>query len=149
MIDELKMMRFIRGPRQEVFNYFIDPKLLESWAYPNGMSLRVPIFEPRIGGQYRFEHTNEEGTYVCTGRVKDFAPGSKLVQVDHVVDPQGKPLYPKIETVTTFSNRPDGTLVTITQRGFADEDSIRSCEMGWNECLDRLDSLFSGQLELR
>lgn len=146
MNDELTIMRLIRGPRADVFNYFIDPKLLETWAYPDGMSLRVPVFNPKIAGYYRFEHTGNNGTYVCTGNIKDFEPGSKLVQVDHVVAPDGNMIFPRLETVTTFNDKPGGTFITIVQRGFTDEQSLKECEAGWNQSLDRLDSMFSGQL---
>ena len=147
MNSDLTMMRLIRGQRAEVFNYFINPGLLESWAYPDGMSLRVPVFNPKNGGSYRMEHTNADGgIYVCTGHIKDFGPGSKLIQVDNVVDPDGKVVLSKIETVTTFNDKPGGTFITIIQKGFTDEKSMRECEAGWNQCLDRLDSMFSGQI---
>lgn len=140
-------MRLIRGPRADVFNYFINPALLESWAYPDGMSLRVPVFNPRIGGDYRMEHTNADGgTYVCTGNIKDFEPGSKIIQVDQVAGPDGKIVLPRMETVTTFNDKPGGTFVSIIQKGFTDEKAMRECENGWNQCLDRLDSMFSGQI---
>jgi uncharacterized protein YndB with AHSA1/START domain len=143
MIDEVSIMRLIQGSRQEVFNNFITPELLEAWAYPEGLKLRVPFFEPKIGGTYRFEHTGKDGLYVCTGFVKDFQPGSKLVQVDTVKDPDGKIIFSNLETVTTFSDKPGGTFITITIRGFANEALRKECEYGWNQCLDRLDSIFS------
>lgn len=145
MKDELTIMRLVPGERQEIFNYFIKPDLLELWAYPDGMSLKVPLFEAKIGGAYRFEHTSEDGVYTCTGNIKDFGPGTKLYQVDKIFGPDGKPLSGKLETITTFNSKPGGTFITITQRGLTNDEALKDCERGWNQCLDKLASLLSSK----
>jgi uncharacterized protein YndB with AHSA1/START domain len=147
MNDELIIMRLVQGERLEVFNYFVDRELLEEWAYPDGMQVRVPLFEAKPGGKYRFLHSGKDGTYESAGYVKDFQPGSKLVQVDQVCGPDGEVIYPKLETVTTFSEKPGGTFITITQRGFPDEASRSECETGWNQSLDRLTAIFASRAE--
>lgn len=144
MKDELSIMRLVPGERQDIFNYFIRPDLLEMWAFPDGMKLRVPFFEAKIGGSYRFEHTANDGVYTCNGNIKDFQPGTKLYQVDNVFGPNGKPLFGKLETVTTFSVKPGGTFITITQKGFTNKKTLEECESGWNQCLDKLTSLLVG-----
>lgn len=147
MNDEISLMRLIRGKREDVFNYFIQPEFLEAWAYPDGMSLKVPFYDPRIGGAYRFEHTGPDGLYACNGFVKDFQPGSKLVTVDSATAPDGRMIFQNMETVTTFSEKPGGTFITVTIRNFPDEQMLKECEMGWNQCFDRLDSLFNSREE--
>ena len=52
MSYDLNFSRIIQAPRPEVFNYFTDATLLESWCYPDGMSLKVPFFENNLHGQY-------------------------------------------------------------------------------------------------
>lgn len=142
MIDELSIRRLIPAEREELFNYFIAPDLLEMWAYPNDTKLKVPLFEARIGGHYRFEYTGKNRTYVWIGDIKDFQSGSLISEVDNLIDKEGNPILKNIETVFTFSEKPGGTFLTITQKNFPDEKALKECEKEWNLYLDRLTSIF-------
>jgi uncharacterized protein YndB with AHSA1/START domain/predicted enzyme related to lactoylglutathione lyase len=133
--------RFFAVTREKLFNFFTDKNLIEKWAYPDGMILRVPKFEARTDGEYRFEHTNKEGVWVCTGSVKEFIPNQKLVQEDTVRGPDGKLMFEKLEAITEFKDVRDGTEVSITQRGFENQDDLDGCKIGWEQSLKHLGTL--------
>lgn len=129
--------------------YWTHPKLLERWSYPDGMTLKVPRFDAKVGGQYRFEHTGTDGVYVCTGYFKGFIPNEKLVQVDNVKDPTGNLMFENLESTTEFKTVPGGTEIYLYQTGFLDEASLMACEEGWTQSLDNLSNLLTGGLGTR
>lgn len=130
-------------PKEEVFDYFVRPELFELWGAPDEMSLKVLRMENRKNGLYTMVHTTQDGNqYVCTGTFLEYIPGKKLVQIDDVAGPDGKLLYHNLETVTEFETMDDETLVTITQSGFHDEQSMQECKKSWEQCLTKLEALF-------
>lgn len=143
MTIALELERLIPLSKDMIFKYWVEPRLLELWSAPNGMTLRVPYFHAEKSGKYCFKHTGKEGVYVCDGIVKDIIPNEKLVMVDHVKDPEGNVMFDNLETTVTFNENPDGTRIHMRQKGFQDHQSKNSCEQGWNECLDKLCELLA------
>lgn len=143
---EFTVTKFLPEEVPEVFKYFSEAKLLQKWASPEGMTLRVPQFEARTNGRYRYEHTHGEGTYVCEGRVQEFVPNRKILQIDKFIkNPEGKVIQENISSLIYFESQARGTNIAITSSGFKDEKSKDECERGWNECLDKLLNLLSGK----
>lgn len=142
MKHEIILTKFFLIDRESLFNYFMRADLLEKWAAPEGMTLRVPQFEAQVGGRYRYEHSNQEGVYVCTGQIRELIYGEKLVQWDELITkPNGEALYKSLESIIEFTSKLGGTEVRITQRGFVDEESAKECQMGWSQSLDKLSEL--------
>lgn len=138
MKDVLRIKQQIPASKEEVFRFFTDPKLIEKWASPRGMTLRVPEMDAKTGGRYRFEHSSAQGVYVCTGHFKEFIPGQKLVHVDHVLNPGGKEIYDNLESTVIFMEDPGGTIIYVNITGFKDQDSMDECEQGWKESFENL-----------
>lgn len=150
MENEVKLSKFFSIDRETLFNYFIDKNLLEQWAYPDGMSLKIPELDAKVGGSYRWEHTAKDGTYVCTGRFKDIVPGEKIVQLDALVKaPDGKKVFENLESIYTFTSKPGGSEVQVIQRGFEDEAGAVECEQSWSECFNHLSELIGRESGLR
>lgn len=150
--EKLHLKEFFPKDRRDVFNYWIQPKLLEKWSAPEGMTLRVPEFDAKKGGRYRYEHESKDGKYVCEGFMKEFIPGEKLVLVDKFVkDPKGQTIFENLECVINFRSVNGGTEVDITQSGFPDEKSLMECQHGWRDCLGKLSQLLgrSGEAEIK
>ena len=145
----LQLTKFIPVEREKVFLYFTRPELIEKWSYPDGFTLKVANFEAKVGGHYRYEHTGSDGLYLCNGYLKEFVPNEKLVQVDTVKGPDGKLIIENLEGSVLFKKVAGGTEISVTQRGFPDEQSLKSCEEGWNQCMDNLSNLLSGGLGTR
>ena len=140
---DLVIKRILPIEKSDLFQFFIRPEYLEKWSAPKGMTLRIPQFEARTGGKYRFEHTNQDGVYICHGYFKDFIFDEKLVQVDTVKDPEGKYIFKDLNCITEFFDHPEGAQVMITQTGFLDQNSLNACEDGWNQSLDKLELLIN------
>jgi uncharacterized protein YndB with AHSA1/START domain/catechol 2,3-dioxygenase-like lactoylglutathione lyase family enzyme len=146
ILDEIKMNKFIPEKKEEVFKFWIRPELVEQWSSPDGMSLKVPKFEARKGGHYRFVHTAKEGTYSCYGFFRDYVPNEKIVQVDTVKGPDGKYVFQNLVSTIEFKQVAGGVEIQLRQNGFPDQESMRQCEESWTQCFNKLLTLISGDM---
>lgn len=146
---DLELKRFILEARERIFTYFTRPELIERWCFPDGMTLKVPVYEAKIGGNFRFEHTNDEGVWVCTGYLKEFIPGEKLVQVETVRSPDGTVLIENAPSTIWFDKVGAGTEIRVEQSGFSDSSFRDQCEEGWTQSFDNLSNLLTGGLGSR
>lgn len=127
--------------KQELFDYFVTPSLLEKWAFPDGMTLRVPVLEAKPGGHYRWEHTQNGGTYVAEGHFEELSP-DRIVQVDEEIeDPTGKVLHENILCAVTFLEKSGATEARVEVSGFRDQQAADECRLGWEQCLAHLGKL--------
>lgn len=143
--DEFKLNHFIPKTKEEVFEYWTRPDLIEQWACPDGMTLKIPKLEAKKGGKYIFEHQAKEGLYLCHGHFSEFIPNEKVVQVDTVQGPDGKLLFSDLECVVEFNSTLTGTEILLTQRGFQDQNSLNECKESWNQCFKKLDDLINNK----
>lgn len=142
MSNEVKINKFFPIPVEKIFKYFVEPNLLEKWAYPEGMGLKVTQFEAKVGGRYRFEHTASNGLYVGTGYIKEIIPFKRLVQVDELITGPGeKKLFENLESTLEFGSQFDGTEVILVQTGFTSEESARECYDAWIQSFHHLTNL--------
>jgi len=146
MEDTLRIQKFIACTRDEVYKYFTIPGYLEKWCYPDGVNLKVPFFEAKTNGKYRYEHTGQGGVYVSTGTVKEIIPEEKIITMDKVNDPMGNVVFENLKGEVIFRDAHGGTDLYITQSGFPDKKSLGECQQGWDQCLDHLCGLFDGRL---
>lgn len=140
------MTKFFPVERDKFFSYWTTPKYLELWSSPDGMSLKVPQLEAKQGGKYRFEHTSDNGLYICTGYFKEFIEDQKLVQIDTVKDPRGAVILQNLESIIDFRDLGTGTDISISVIGFTDQKQVDGCRTSWEQCLDRLSSLLKVDL---
>lgn len=130
----------------EVFRFWVTPSLLEQWSRPDGMSLEIPKFEARVGGEYHYVHKNEQGLWDCTGAFKDFQRNVRIVMMDkQVKNPRGEVIYQNLECIVDFKDCGGSTQVHIRQKGFPDMQGLRECKQGWTQCLDKLDVLLAAE----
>jgi len=145
MNHKITIERIIPAPREEVFSFNSKPELLEKWCFPEGMNLRVPVFEAREGGKYRFEHSNENDVYICSGHFEEFIPHEKMVQIENVVSAKKGPIHENIRTEVVFSDERNGTKLSVKQSGLNSQAEADECKKAWNECLDNLTNLLTHQ----
>ena len=139
--------KFFSIDAKRLFDYFTQAELLEKWSAPEGMTLKIPVFEARPGGRYRYEHTSKDGVYVCEGFVKEIIPEKKLVQQDeYIKSPKGEELGKNLECTIDFESMPGGTEVRIETTGFDKKEFADECETGWTQCLDKLSDLISNEV---
>lgn len=139
----LHLTKFFPLDKKSLFEYWVQPLLLEKWASPKNMYLKVPAMEARPEGQYRFEHRGVEGLFICNGRFEEYKQSEKLVQIDTVKNPEGFIIFKDLKCTTIFREVPGGTEVIIDQTNFTDLKAKEECEKGWIQSLDRLEKLFS------
>lgn len=139
MNNGVDIRRFFPMDSERLFDYFMKPELQEKWAAPSGMTLKLPTFDARPGGAYRYEHTGAEGKYVCEGTFQEIIPQEKIVQLDHFVkNPRGETMYENLESSIEFEPKFGGTEVHIHQSGFDKQEDADGCFEGWTQCLDKL-----------
>lgn len=140
----MTMSKVINANINDVFEFWVRAGLLEKWAFPDGMTLVVPYFEARPGGDYRFEHTGAGGRYACTGYLEEYVPNQRLVMIDHVIRNEDEELFPELQCEVEFAPLGAGTRILIVQTGFADATSMQECEVGWTQSLRRLAEKLEG-----
>lgn len=138
MEHKITLKKLIHAPREIVFKYWTDPVLVEKWATPRDMTLKIPYFDARTGGKYRYEHRGSSGTIICHGRFEEFIPEHKLSTTDHVETLEGMPIFDRIETKVTFMDDMHGTAVMMYQTGFPDEKARSDCELALEEAMTKL-----------
>lgn len=141
MEHKITLKKMIHAPRELVFKYWTDPVLIEKWASARDMTLRIPHFDARSGGSYRYEHSRQGQMIICEGRFLEYIPENKLTIADHVITPDGKTIFDRLETSVTFMDDMNGTKLIINQSGFPDEDSRNDCEDAMEEVMNKLQEL--------
>lgn len=149
MENDVTMTRRIPADKETVFKYWIQPRLAEKWSAPKGMTLKIPFYEAKTGGKYRYEHTDKQGTWVCDGQIRELVPNERLKLMDTVKYPDGKLMVENLPAEVVFREVPGGTEVSVFQGPFQDEEAREGCEQGWRECLDQLVELVGSQSEKR
>lgn len=67
--------KWIPFSSKEIYESFLDPRRLEKWLAPKGMSAQIDVFDPRAGGMYRIVLTYEDET--VTGKTSSHTDVSK------------------------------------------------------------------------
>lgn len=147
---ELKVTQFLAAPVENVFRYFVEPQLIEKWSAPDGMTLKIPYYEAKDGGKYRYEHTSKEGLFTCEGQVEKIIPNKLLSVTDKwIKDPDGKIIMENLPCEIVFTNFGNNCEVEVVQRGFQSEEMRNMCEEGWSQSFKKLQSLFPNQYDSR
>jgi glutathione S-transferase len=139
---DLTLKRFIRAPREKVFDAFVKAEHARNWMCPRGMTIPVAEFDARVGGTYRITMRARDGEqFTAGGSYREIARPERLT---YTWAWQGEGM-PNLETLITvgFSERDGGTELTMTHSGFPDAALRDSHEEGWgsslNNLCDRLD----------
>jgi uncharacterized protein YndB with AHSA1/START domain len=149
-VSEIKFNKFYPLEKERMSKYFSEKALVEKWQAPSGMTLRLPKYEARAGGNYRYEHTSKDGVYVCEGSFKEFKPGERIVQFDKFIrGPKGDNLFENLETSVDFVAKTGGTELRIRQAGFKNEEQANMCQEGWEQSLDLLSELVNKEVGMR
>jgi uncharacterized protein YndB with AHSA1/START domain len=127
----LVMRRTFAASRQRVFRAWIEPKALERWFRPRGMSVTVRSLDARVGGSFRFEIENGNsiaGTYL------QIVPPEKLVFTWSGGAMMGR------ETVVTLDFLDEGpvTEVVLTHERLDTPELRALVGGGWPSLLDGL-----------
>ena len=141
---DLTLIRFMRAPRERVFDAFVQAPLASRWMCPRGMRVPEAQFDARPGGRFRVTMQARSGAkFAAGGRYREFARPGKL---DFTWRWESKGM-PGVETVITvaFIERAAGTEIRMTQSGFPDAAMRDTHEEGWGSSLNQLADLLDAR----
>lgn len=149
-MNDINLTKFFPIEKERLFNYFADKNLVEKWQVPPDMTLKLPKFEAREGGAYRYEHTSKDGLYVCEGNFREFKPGERIVQFDKFIrDPKGNNVFENLQTTVDFESKAGGTEMRIRQSGFKNEEQSQMCRDGWDRSFELLTELVNQEVGMQ
>ncbi len=134
------LIRFIRAPRERVFDAFVTAPLASRWMCPRGMSVPQAAFDARAGGRFRITMQARDGSKrVAGGTYREFERPKRLAYGWRW---DGRPGM-DIETTIAidFIERAAGTEIRMTHAGFPDAAMRDLHEEGWGSSLNQLTDL--------
>lgn len=141
---ELKLTRFIRAPRNKVFDAFVKAEHARQWMCPRGMIIPAAEFDARVGGKYRVTMRARDGEqFTAGGTFREINCPERLT---YTWAWQGEGM-PNVETLITltFTERDGGTDLVMTHSGFPDAGMRDSHEEGWGSSLNNLCDLLDAR----
>ncbi len=84
---ELVTSRVIDAPRERVFEAFLDPERLARWWGPRGFRSTFELFEPWIGGRWRFVMHGPDGGEYPNESVFEELGWPEQITIRHVSGP--------------------------------------------------------------
>ena len=137
--SEIKLVinKSIQAPVDKVFAAWTNPETIKQWFGPGG-GMTVPNVEMdlRTGGAYLIHlHDPDSGSdHIVSGEYEEVVPNEKLVFNWKWKDGVDR-------TQVTIELRPEdsgGTLLTLTHRGFSQQEFADKHNEGWSGCLESL-----------
>lgn len=147
-----KLTQRLDAPPAAVYRALTEADSVAAWMFPDGMSIRIHDFEPRVGGRFRVSLTYEDGSGVGKtsartdtyhGRFLDLVPGERVVEAleFETADPamQG-------EMTITFrlAGAEGGTELVAEHENLPPGVAPADNEAGWTMSLARLKALVEG-----
>ncbi|MDH3377517.1 MAG: SRPBCC domain-containing protein [Gammaproteobacteria bacterium] len=138
---EIKLVinKEINAPVEAVYTAWTDPETMKKWFAP-GDNMTVPEanVDLRVGGAYLIHmHDADAGSdHIVSGEYEEIVPNEKLVFNWMWKDGIDR-------TQVTVEMRAQGstsTLLTLTHRGFSQQEFADKHNEGWGGCLANLSS---------
>ncbi len=148
-LKEFKLNRNYNASIDVVWKAWTDPKLVQEWWGPRGVSNPACLWEPKAGGKIYIvmlagkELGPMEGTkWPMKGEFVQVTPKSKLVFTSNAVDENDNAFIENIVTVEFESNNQETLMkihVVVTKAtGPRAEFAVKGMEMGWTQQFDKL-----------
>jgi len=141
---ELQLSRFIRAPRERVFDAFVTEAGMRAWMGPRGTRVPEASVDARPGGLWRVVMVSRDGSrYSVGGAYREVARPERLVFTWRW---EGAPM-PGVETLieVDFAAREGGTELRMRHTGFP-EAAIRDAHgHGWGSSFNKLADLLDAR----
>jgi uncharacterized protein YndB with AHSA1/START domain len=140
----LEIKRFIQASRDRVYAAWTDPAQLKKWFGPENVKTRNLIADARVGGEFRWDLTDQEGKEITiSGEYRELEPGKKIVFTWRLEEDEDWINDNSIVTVEFF-DRKGGTEIRLTHEKLPNETSRDDHTQGWNSVLDKVERFLSG-----
>ena len=142
---ELTMTRFIRAPREKVYDAFVTPELMSAWNCPRGMAVEASA-DARVGGAFRMQMRARDGTrFAVTGNFVELKRPERLAYTwaweGGGPMPEGMSTLIEVDLVS----RDGGTELCMRHSGFTAAAVRDAHTHGWASCLNKLNDLLDPQ----
>ncbi len=153
--EEIVTTRMLDAPRELVWNYWIDPKLLVKWAGFQDFASPVCTIDFRVNGRYFIDLRSPEGRHFrCTGVYREIIDRKQIICTTSFTDEQGNVVsavyyglsrdFPAEMLVTmTFDDRDGKTLMTLRHDGLPPGSMTDLIREGWSRSFDKLTTRIS------
>ena len=139
----------LRSSRASIYRSLTDPEAVAAWMFPDGMSIQVHHFQPRVGGTFRISLTysgefgigkTSDRTDTYHGRFVDLVPDERVVEVleFETSDPA---LQGEMTITFTLADAEGGTELLAGHENVPPGISPADNETGWSISLARLQAL--------
>jgi uncharacterized protein YndB with AHSA1/START domain len=136
--------RFIKATRQAIYEALVTREAVARWLPPQGATMEIQTFEPRIGGRFQMTLTfaaasgkSTANTDVVVGRFVDLLPPERIVQAFEFASPDpafaGTMMMHWVLEATA-----GGTIVTVTAENVPPGIRQPDHEAGMNSSLSNL-----------
>lgn len=142
---QLQISRFIRAPREKVFDAFVTEALLSQWKSPRGMKVAACSVDARVGGRYRVEMRSREGTTFTVGGT--YTALNRPERLAYTWQWQGENPMAGFETLieVDFIATDGGTELRMKHSGFPAAAARDGHNQGWSSTLNRLNDLLDAR----
>ncbi len=137
----LNVSRTIKAPVELVYKGWTDPDQMQMWIGCLKTSTVKVTQDLRVGGEYRFDVSCNDGEQVCmSGIYQKIEPNRKLVYTWNNTSNE----FPASETLVTveFIAKGDSTELKLTHANLNDANCLHGHSMGWGASLDRFVARF-------
>jgi uncharacterized protein YndB with AHSA1/START domain len=140
-----RVERWFDAPPEAVYGVVTDPVLGAGWRVPDGMSVEVHEFEPRVGGAVRVSLTYDgEGvgktgarTDTYRGRFVELVPGRRVVEEDEF-ETEDPALAGIMRMTIELAPENQGTRLVAVHEGVPEAVPAEDNAEGWRQALERL-----------
>jgi len=136
---ELQQTRFIRAPREKVFDAFTEEALLRQWHCPRGMRVLHCRAEARAGGEWQLGMVARDGTQLAVGGAyREVSRPQRLVYT-WAWQGENSPMA-GLQTLVEvdFVACDGGTELRLRHSGFPAPAASEAHAVGWRSTLNRL-----------
>jgi uncharacterized protein YndB with AHSA1/START domain len=140
--------RLLDAPPALVFPLWIEARHLSKWFAPRHFTVPECTVDARVGGEVRLTMRAPDGTdYPMKSLFVELVPNSKIVTRNWAgFDASGKPGFETLQTYS-FAAEGDKTRLTVKAEVIWMEPhmapAIAGMEPGWNQTLDKLESVIA------
>ena len=129
----VRLTRKLAASPELVFDAWTDPRMVSQWLIPGEMVMAAIEIDLRVGGRFDFVMQGED-PHPHAGVFREIDRPRKLVFTWSSSATNGQ------DTLVTVEIKPlgEGSELTLTHEGFADEAMAALHNGGWTACFEKL-----------
>lgn len=135
---ELEMTRFIRAPREKVFDAFTNEAALAAWHCPRGLHVGDVEVDVRVGGRYRVTMVTRDGNVHGSSGTYQVIERPSFLAYTWAWDGEGDLAARTTLIEVTLTEKDGGTQMHMRHTGFPDAAIRDDHNQGWTSVFNRL-----------